>query len=72
MWSVAFSEVEGFDGGVKPGWISIYNRRFIPDLRANNVCRPAIQCRMSGRGFPDCSSKPAPTSNISIAGERQV
>ena len=58
---------EDFEGGVKPGWISVVNRRgeSIPDLWANDTYRPAIQCRTSGRWFDEgalgCWSGPPPT-----------
>ena len=44
----AFSEEEGFEGGVKSSWISVGNwgsGESIPDLRANNIYRPAIARR---------------------------
>ena len=47
----------------------------IPDLRTNNVYRPAIQCpsdRWFDEGAPGCRFDPAPTRNMCGEGEKQV
>ena len=73
----AFFEEEGFEGRVKSGWISLDNREgeSIPDLWANNICRPAIQCRLSGRNLtkePLVADLSPSSRNLCSASERQV
>ena len=76
MQREAFSEEEGFEGGVKSGWISVGNRgESNPDLWANNIYRPAIRCfaiRWFDEGAPGYRSKLAPRRNMYSASKWQV